>query len=220
MAVTKRGEERRQTILQRTITIMADRGIESTRLQDVAKAAGISIGTIQHYFASREELIDTALSTYTLQTVDRIWSAVPEDEPDDWLALISLLHSYRSSGDMKERARIWISLSNSAMTNTHHRTLLESLYFQWSRPFLRVLRRGTRSGRFHPILPVEACTDVLLRLTDGYAMAEATTTGEALALGHDLSDLPAVVGMPADADLTERVLVRLSAALVGIDQSA
>ncbi|MCD7101290.1 TetR/AcrR family transcriptional regulator [Pseudoclavibacter sp. 13-3] len=210
MTVTQRGEARRRDILRHTIETIADRGIENTRFQDVAASADVSIGTVQHYFGSRDDLIDAALSAHTLATISEIWSTIPE-AGDPWQGLVSLLHGYRVSGDIRQRARIWISLSNSAMNNPRHRTLLESLYFEWGRPFMAVIQRGTEQGVFHLLMPVETCVDILLRLTDGYAMAEATS----LTGGPALSSTLAAQAVPGVDDRTEAVFVGLAAALVG-----
>ena len=214
MAITAHGAERRDALLTTTIRIIASRGIDRTRLQDVAEASSVSIGTVQHYFGTREQLVDEALGVYTLQTVRLIWQAVP-DQAQPWAQLVALVRAYRRAGDIKERSRIWISLSNSAMTNDAHRRLLESLYFQWAQPFLTVLRRGVDADVFAPIMPIEACTDTLLRLTDGFAMAEATTLDGALALAAGGRRTTG-----STDDLTEQLLLKVCEALVRPSASA
>ena len=48
---------RRREIAQAVWAVIAERGIEGVTLRCVAAEAGVSVGRIQHYYASREELV-------------------------------------------------------------------------------------------------------------------------------------------------------------------
>ena len=48
---------RRREIAQAVWAVIAERGIEGVTLRSVASEAGVSVGRIQHYHASREELV-------------------------------------------------------------------------------------------------------------------------------------------------------------------
>ena len=48
---------RRREIAQAVWAVIAERGIEGVTLRGVAAEAGVSVGRIQHYHASREELV-------------------------------------------------------------------------------------------------------------------------------------------------------------------
>lgn len=50
-------EQRRREIVAVVWRIAADRGLEAVSLGEVAAGAGISKGLIQHYFASRDEML-------------------------------------------------------------------------------------------------------------------------------------------------------------------
>ncbi|RCW39788.1 TetR family transcriptional regulator [Halopolyspora algeriensis] len=50
-------EERRQKIAEAVWRIAADRGLEAASLREVAAEAGVSMGRIQHYFASKDRMI-------------------------------------------------------------------------------------------------------------------------------------------------------------------
>ncbi len=49
--------QRRAEIIWGLWAVIAERGIEGATFQAVARAAGISVGRIQHYFASKDELV-------------------------------------------------------------------------------------------------------------------------------------------------------------------
>ncbi|MGW3569941.1 TetR/AcrR family transcriptional regulator [Streptomyces sp. NPDC000941] len=54
-------EERRRQIAQALWRIAAARGLDGASLRDVAAAAGISLGQLQHYFTSKDDMIVFAL---------------------------------------------------------------------------------------------------------------------------------------------------------------
>jgi AcrR family transcriptional regulator len=54
---TARGTARRAGILEAASRVISTRGVEGTRLSDVAEAAEVSIGSIQHHFQTRDDLL-------------------------------------------------------------------------------------------------------------------------------------------------------------------
>jgi AcrR family transcriptional regulator len=60
----RRPEERPQEILEAALRVFAERGYRTTRLEDVGEAAGVTKGTIYHYFANKEELLLRAINMY------------------------------------------------------------------------------------------------------------------------------------------------------------
>jgi AcrR family transcriptional regulator len=63
---------RRGSVVEAVIAIAAERGLEHASVREVAAAAGVSIGTVQHYFPTKELLLAAA---YT-EVVDRIRTRV------------------------------------------------------------------------------------------------------------------------------------------------
>ena len=49
-------EERPKQILEAALAVFAERGLAAARLEDIAKRAGVSKGTIYLYFENKEEL--------------------------------------------------------------------------------------------------------------------------------------------------------------------
>ncbi|MEU5422730.1 TetR family transcriptional regulator C-terminal domain-containing protein [Streptomyces sp. NPDC020667] len=54
-------EERRRTIAEALWRIACERGLDGASLRDVAAEAGISLGQLQHYFASKDDMLVFAL---------------------------------------------------------------------------------------------------------------------------------------------------------------
>ncbi|EME50744.1 TetR/AcrR family transcriptional regulator [Amycolatopsis decaplanina] len=65
-------EHRRQQIAAAVRRIAADRGLEGVSLNEVAAEAGISKGFVQHYFASRDDMLRYATTTLRGALEERI----------------------------------------------------------------------------------------------------------------------------------------------------
>jgi AcrR family transcriptional regulator len=68
----RRPEERPQEILEAALRVFAERGYRTTRLEDVGEAAGVTKGTIYHYFANKEELLLRAIDHYHEQAFGQL----------------------------------------------------------------------------------------------------------------------------------------------------
>jgi AcrR family transcriptional regulator len=51
--------DRREAILQAAVRVFARRGFHACRVSDIAEEAGVGYGLVYHYFASKDEVLDT-----------------------------------------------------------------------------------------------------------------------------------------------------------------
>ena len=54
-------KKRRTTIAQATVEVIAEQGLESTKLLDIAGLAGMTTGAITHYFSDKDAVLMAAL---------------------------------------------------------------------------------------------------------------------------------------------------------------
>ncbi|MFJ2664432.1 TetR/AcrR family transcriptional regulator [Nocardia fluminea] len=80
---------RRATISDAVMRLLARDGLESISLRHVATEAGVSTGQVQHYFPSKEAMMEFATSTIADRIATRISSAGPD--PDLHQLLTALL---------------------------------------------------------------------------------------------------------------------------------
>ncbi|MEO3827675.1 TetR/AcrR family transcriptional regulator [Actinomadura sp. B10D3] len=73
-------DARRRQIAEALLRVAAARGLESASLREVAAEAGISIGRVQHYFASKDRLVMYATGRLRERIEERIRRTV-EAEP-------------------------------------------------------------------------------------------------------------------------------------------
>ncbi|WP_407453896.1 TetR/AcrR family transcriptional regulator [Methanobrevibacter sp.] len=65
MRVVKDPEVRKKEILTGAIQVFTKKGYDKTTINDIAKELGISQGLCYRYYASKEEIYDTALEDYS-----------------------------------------------------------------------------------------------------------------------------------------------------------
>ena len=76
MAGTDVQREKRRLILRAAISVFAEKGYHTCRVQDIAAEAGVAYGLVYHYFSSKEELLETIFR----RTWSRMLDAVQEVE--------------------------------------------------------------------------------------------------------------------------------------------
>jgi len=86
-------EERPRQILDAAFAVFAERGLAAARLDDIAKRAGLSKGTIYLYFPNKEELFREVVHSTVIEFIERGEAAL-ETERDPRRALIAWMESY------------------------------------------------------------------------------------------------------------------------------
>jgi AcrR family transcriptional regulator len=148
----RRPTERRREILDAAALVFGERGYESATLAHVAERAGISAGTVQHYFGTKSSLFHEVIA-------DRFFSGAAEDE--------ELLIGHRGSYAELLRVlleRIWTRLSrpgnaelllvgmaSAGSCPEAGRVVSGEVSGRCPRVLQGVIDAGVRSGEFRPV---------------------------------------------------------------------
>ncbi|MBM7785049.1 TetR/AcrR family transcriptional regulator [Tenggerimyces flavus] len=115
-------EQRHEEIVRALWQVIAEHGIEGVSLRVVAQAAGVSIGRIQHYFASREALVLAGLTRLIDQAVGA-YQGTSDAPPRD-----RLFHVLSQQVPRTEPGRmgvaVWYAYLATAITDTRIRQIL------------------------------------------------------------------------------------------------
>jgi AcrR family transcriptional regulator len=161
--------KRKPQILTAAARVIAARGLDGTRLSDVADAAGVSIGSVQHYFHTRERLLLEAYVFETERAVDR-WLGAGADERDAWERLLAVIDAVLNRRTFRERWTCWLEFWARAARDPALRSDMGELYVHWRAPFRRAVEAGIDSGRFRPLMRVDVLVDRAVALFDGLAL--------------------------------------------------
>ena len=101
------GAKRRPQILSAAAKVIAQRGITGLRLADVAAEAGVSIGTVQHYFGSRERLLMETFAFERDRAVER-WFLAADGSATPWERVLALIDIVLDPPTFRERWTRWL----------------------------------------------------------------------------------------------------------------
>ncbi|MGH3291363.1 MAG: TetR/AcrR family transcriptional regulator, partial [Trebonia sp.] len=169
---------RKRAILDATLRLVAAEGAGAVRLRDVARASGVSVGSLQYYFDSRDQLIREAFDQHARDVVDLITlagdaSATPSDR------LAAVLEAATLRPDLRHSAALWMEFVSAGLHDDQLRTLLAGTYEAWRGLLAEVVRAGTEAGEFRPLLPAETVVSCLVALIDGFELAVAIDVADA-----------------------------------------
>jgi AcrR family transcriptional regulator len=170
-------DDRRGTIIAAASRVVAARGVDDTRLADVAREGGVSIGLLQHYFGNREELLAQTFDALLAADLAS-WESLAglEGDPARRLDLLLRLSSDGrwpdGIGDESPTSafRVWIEHWAMAGRNPALRARSGAIYDAWSEAVRETIARGLASGAFRPIAPVEDVVRRVVACADGLAV--------------------------------------------------
>ncbi|HEY5320211.1 MAG TPA: TetR/AcrR family transcriptional regulator [Galbitalea sp.] len=159
---TVRGTARRAAILEATSRVICERGVEGTRLSDVAEAADVSIGSIQHHFQTRDDLL-TSTFEWVNDAFLNDWEATGS-EADARRKVHALIRfaAFAQPGSEPTAWSVWIEFWALAHRNSVFRVQYEHIYSRWRAPFFKAIEEGVGQGVFRCFPSVQ---DVVDRLT-------------------------------------------------------
>jgi AcrR family transcriptional regulator len=160
----------RERALASAERLVAVHGFERVRLRDIAKDAGVSIGSLQHYFETRDGLLRATFLWSAGRRV-REWAAAAERGEDPWERLVALLERALQEDEFKVRSTIWIEFCAAASRDEEIRAVMAELYDQWRAPLKEAIAEGIAAGMFDPAVPVDHVVDILAAQIDGVEVA-------------------------------------------------
>jgi TetR/AcrR family transcriptional regulator, fatty acid metabolism regulator protein len=96
-------EEKRRLILAASVRVFARKGYHTSRVGDIAEEAGIAHGLLYHYFASKEEVLETVFRENWSELLQAFRRIEESDEPPleqlEGIAKL-LLRSWRNDPDL------------------------------------------------------------------------------------------------------------------------
>jgi AcrR family transcriptional regulator len=167
------GTRRRQRILRTTIALVATRGADNVRLRDVADAAGVSIGTLQHYFTTRDALLQEAFRHHSDSVIADIAATVSALEGSPWERADALFLSIRDSPRLEQRSIVLLEWAAASTRDPLLRKLIADVYAEWRVPLQQAVEDGTARGVMRPRMPLDDLVPTVLALIDGFEMALA-----------------------------------------------
>jgi AcrR family transcriptional regulator len=157
---------RRPAILAAAAEVIRERGLENTRVADVAERAGTSAPSVLYWFASKGELLTVALTAAEENFYQQLHAALAE-LGSARERIVRLIESSTGTGDYD--ATLWIDLWARALRDDELAGIREQLDRRWRTTITAIVREGQETGEFGPADPEEFAL-LLGSLLDGLSV--------------------------------------------------
>jgi AcrR family transcriptional regulator len=163
------GHVRRPAILAAAAEVIAERGVNGTRISDVAERAGTSAPGVLYWFESKDQLFAEALS----YADDRFYAVLEAELARLGTArerLLRVIELWPAEGD--HETLLWIELWVGALRDPQLAAMRERLDRRWRAALAEVVREGQAQGEFGPADP-DRFALLLGAVMDGFAIQVA-----------------------------------------------
>jgi AcrR family transcriptional regulator len=160
-------------ILDALLQLMSTKGAEGLTIRKVAAAAGVSVGAVQHHFATKEALLVAGMNIVNDRFRDRVMPMLHEAAtPEDRLRIFCREIASIERGGLTD-AIVWTVFAARASTDPHIRSIHSRDWATTESVMLRLLADA------YPDSDVTADdAALLLAVTDGIAVARAAEQSE------------------------------------------
>jgi AcrR family transcriptional regulator len=130
-------------------------------MRQIAAEGGVSTGTINHYFANKQEALLAALLAVAHDWDAKIRQAL-EAETDPWQRLVRFVEqNIPNTPEMVQNWCIWLEFWAQSSRRADLKKVHERFSRQWREAVRQVIREGIESGQFRPCDPDIVATTVV-----------------------------------------------------------
>lgn len=178
---TTQNEEIRQArflqILRAARQVFAGQGFYGTRMSDIAQAAGVSQGTLYHYFSSKDELFLAVLRRWSEQVIEVVKQVSTSEAlvtDKFWLINEIGLSFFEIDQDLLPvLVEYWAYISRKPEAAA----AFKEFFLAMQQPFKDILNRGIQTGEFKPV-DVDVLSALPLVILDGTTLLAAVVGKE------------------------------------------
>ena len=173
-----REAERSAQVLRAARACIVALGYERVTMRDIAETAGVSTGTVVHYFRDKESVLEAALLGKIQDTGIAFRAALAGAQTARERLERLVEASVPASDEVRDEWRLWVTFWGEATRNARLRAVSERQHQRWTRFLASILREGVAGGEFAPVDPDATATQIAA-LVDGLAV-QATLGNPAL----------------------------------------
>jgi AcrR family transcriptional regulator len=163
-------EERRRQILDAARQVFSQKGLNATKVSDVAAAAGLSQGLVYHYFDSKDDLFMAVFEEWVASST---YSAYAEEVLAAASAADQLRAFARAASHMMAESAAFLPVQMGFWSRIlHHEAIRERFrqFFAGLRTALaQIIRAGVESGEFRAT-DAETLAGIAIAVYDGLVL--------------------------------------------------
>jgi AcrR family transcriptional regulator len=145
----RRPEERRTELLEAALQVFSSKGYRNTRLEEVAEAAGVTKGTIYHYFENKEALLVGVIEHSQALAFGRAEEVLRDVELPASARIRLLVRKVFFDADHARRPMVSLLLRGVAheVPQAHQRWLRDGPVWLWT-VIAQLVAEGQQRGEF------------------------------------------------------------------------
>ncbi|MFJ3958207.1 TetR/AcrR family transcriptional regulator [Arthrobacter sp. NPDC090010] len=168
MMATVRRQQRKQELLTATHRVISERGIAGASVRAVADRAALSPGSILYYFESFEELVTAAVESAMEEFGDRRRRLL--DAAADPITGLCQMVEAGIPERISDELRIVYEVSSVLRDKPQFRASVALLMDRQVAIYRDLIRWGTESGVFRPVMEEATIAENLVALEDAYGL--------------------------------------------------
>ncbi len=140
--------DKRRLILDAAVRVFARQGFHTCRVSDIADEAGVAYGLVYHYFASKEQILDTLfLERWDVMLAAIAQADAAQQAPREKLRAIAsfIIDSYRHDPELMKVIIVEVTRAANTFGRTHLAKIREA-YAQ----IAAIVARAQAQGAFRP----------------------------------------------------------------------
>ncbi|PPA69307.1 TetR/AcrR family transcriptional regulator [Jeotgalibacillus proteolyticus] len=158
----RRREQKKQDILEASINLFMDYGIQKVSIAEIAKKAGVSQVTIYNYFENKHKLIHEVFIYYVDKAVENFEQVVYSDVPFNEKIKQIIFNKKEVATQINEEFYQYLMKEYSTEGN-----YIEQVYQEKTIPyFTKLFKEGKKQGYVNPNLSNEAIMFYIHMLKD------------------------------------------------------
>ncbi|MER6951515.1 TetR/AcrR family transcriptional regulator [Nonomuraea sp. NPDC000554] len=167
-------DTRRLQIAEALMSTLSERGLGSTTLADVAAAAQVSVGLVQRYFRSKDELLIFGIEHVYQRAAERV-GQVPITVPVRDVVMRLMETFLPLDRERESELRVWLNFLQASLTNPKMAAIHQAATSDLLDGVTDALAAAQRSGELAAALAPEAEAAALVAFVDGLCLHHATT---------------------------------------------
>ncbi len=154
--IVKKPDERRREMIEAAQHLFGIQGYEKTSMQDLMKHLNIAKGTVYHYFASKEALLEAVVETMIDASIEQMQSVL-ERKGNALRKLQRLIERGNIAAENQEMLKQLHRADNQRM----HLRLLTLALAKQAPLYAQVIQQGCKEGIFQTAHPLESAEFIL-----------------------------------------------------------
>ncbi|WP_293935866.1 TetR/AcrR family transcriptional regulator [Iodobacter sp.] len=147
----RRKEARPAEIIEAALLLFHQKGYSATKLDDIARFAGVTKGTVYLYFSSKEALFKAAILETIQPNLDRIEEAVMSSQASATQRLKTAMSSWASSMNECKGSITKLMIAEAGNFPELSDFYIETVVKRSRKLLIHLIQAGIDSGEFRPI---------------------------------------------------------------------